>query len=93
MAEILKGVLLAAGLIVGALAAAHLLGLRITPRASGEGDLEALIEKHGPAAIAEARTKCAELPPGAERTAWGYARFGREWIRIEEALHLTDGKT
>jgi len=79
VAELLSGLLIGAGLIVMAIAAVHLLGLLIMPREPGESELEALIVKHGPHAIDEARAKCAELPPGAERAAWGFTRFGREW--------------
>jgi len=91
--DILSGLLIGAGLVVGAVAAAHMFGLMVKPREPGEVELAAMVEKHGLVAIAEARMKCAELPPGAERTAWGFARFGREWVRIEEALYLTERKT
>ena len=93
MVDILSGLLIGAGLVVGAVAAAHMFGLMVKPREPGEVELAAMVEKHGLVAIAEARMKCAELPPGAERTAWGFARFGREWVRIEEALYLTERKT
>ena len=91
MLEILTGLIVGACLFVGAIAAAHLFRLYVgSPRGLRDSELAEMVAKHGLVAIAEARMKCAELPPSAERAAWGLARFGRDWVRIEPALYLTD---